>query len=611
MSKLRLILSMLFVLSIVFNTTASTAPQKKYPDFTREDSLHGFLNEYRSCYDVRQYSISVDINPSEKYIKGFCTMTFNVVAEQPIMQIDLSSVLQVDSIVIDESRCTNISREYNAVFVTLPQSLSVGSQHSLTCYYQGKPMEAKRPPWEGGMVWSTSKSGKHWFGVTCETLGASCWVPCKDHLSDEPEDGMRMSIAVPKDLQLTVVANGVLRETKCVNDKCVWNWETQYPINSYNMTFYVGDFVKYSEEYHGIAETFPLDFYVLSEDVEKSKDSFAQAKNVIAVYEDLYGPYPWGKENYKLIESPYEGMEHQTAIAYGSGFKDMFGMDYIIVHESAHEWWGNAVSVDDYAEIFIHEGFAMYSEFLYQERMFGKEKCETYANMWRRGMKNIRPVVGPRDVNFWDYHDTDPYVKGAWTLHGFRYLMDNDSLFFDILKTYNMSRRFQIVTVKDFTDYVNEKTGKDYSWYFKQYLYSELVPILEFRWIPRDEMYKYSNSVNYIMDFTDTVEELALVSYLQLRWTNVDDDFNMPISLYMKDTSGNERPVRFFVGNGLREKQVKSIPVTKDGIIVKQYGNPKGSSMYFNTSNFYYTVDNVKKFKANESKNNNTKRRRR
>lgn len=569
--------------------------KKPYPTFSRADSLHGFLNEYRSCYDVQLYDIFVDVNPSEQYLKGFCTMKFNVVAEQPIIQIDLSSQLKIDSIVVDSITCSTIKREYNAVFVTLPQRLDVGSQHYLTCYYQGKPMEAKRPPWEGGMVWKTSQSGKPWFGVTCETLGASCWVPCKDHLSDEPEEGMRMSVSIPNDLNETIVSNGVLRETQCVDDKCIWRWETKYPINTYNMTFYGGDFVKYSEEYQGVAETFPLEYYVLKEDEEKSKESFGQAKKVIAAYEDLYGPYPWGKENFKLVESPYEGMEHQTAIAYGSGFKDMFGMDYIIVHESAHEWWGNAVSVDDYAEIFIHEGFAMYSEFLYQERLFGKEKSEKYANVWKRSMKNIRPVVGPRDVNFWDYHDTDPYVKGAWALHGLRYVMDNDSLFFNMLKTYNMSRRYKIVTVKDFTDYVMETTGVDYSWYFNQYLYSETQPILQWRWVPLNEFSEYRDSVDYVLDLRNGKGK-SFVSYLQLRWTNVDTTFTLPISFIVKDTAKQEITADIYVGKEASGQKISHVPITTNGVIIKQYATGT-ESLFFDTSKAYYETQNVKKFR--------------
>ncbi len=572
---------------------------EQYPEFTRADSLHGFLNKFR-LYDVQFYDIDIDVNPQSKYLKGSVSMDFiwkggGVGADGSLqMQLDLSSVLIIDSIYIDNQKTTVVNREYNAVMIAIPNQLDVDSKHTLTCWYQGKPAEAVRPPWEGGMVWKTSSSGKPWFGVTCETLGASCWIPCKDHLSDEPDFGMRMKVAVPKGL--TVVSNGSLQSHETINDKEVWTWQTNYSINSYNITFYAGDYMYFGEEYQGVDTTFTLNYYVLPEDEAKARKSFEQSKTVLASYEDFYGPYPWPKDGFCLVESPYEGMEHQTAIAYGNGFKNTFGMDYIIVHETAHEWWGNCVSVDDYAEIFIHEGFAMYSEFLYVERMFGKEKSDTYARAWKSSMSNIRPVVGPRDVNFWDYHDSDAYIKGAWTLKGLRYLIANDSLFFDILKSYYMSRRYQIVTVKDFTDFVYEKTGTDYSWYFKQYLYSEKVPELQWRWIPITEIPANKEKVNYILDETTQEEELAKVSFLQLRWTNVDDDFVMPISITTRDSSGAEVCPKIYVGNGLRTQRVENVPVTTKGVIIKRYGNTQ-ADLYFERDNAYFTMKNIKKFK--------------
>ena len=588
---------------------------KRYPNFTAADSLHGALNQYR-MYDVLFYDIDVDINPEQKYLQGKvamdCIWKGGEVNKNGkfMMQIDLSSLLRIDSLYINNSKAEIYSREYNAVFVEIPSSekLDVDTKYTLTCWYQGNPAEAVRPPWEGGMVWKTTPSGKPWCGVTCETLGASCWIPCKDHLSDEPDFGMRMKVSVPKGL--SVVSNGTLQSHETINDKDVWTWQTDYTINSYNITFYIGDFIHFGEEYQGVDTTFPLDYYVLPEDEEKARKSFEQVKSVMAAYEDFYGPYPWPKDGFCLVESPYEGMEHQTAIAYGNGFKDMFGMDYIIVHESAHEWWGNAVSVDDYAEIFIHEGFAMYSEFLYVERMYGKDAMKKYATIWKHSMKNIRPVVGPRDVNFWDYHDTDPYVKGAWTLHGLRYLMDNDSLFFDILKSYNMSRRNQIVTVKDFTDYVNEKTGKDYSWYFKQYLYSEKIPVLQWTWLPVEMVRK--SHVDYILDVSDSLSEYKSASYMYLKWTNVDSSFVMPISIDMIVSSENHRYAELSrLDDGAT---LTRIPVTTDGVIVKQITSPDNTAnMYFNTSDVYFEVENMNMIKNNKkdkhgTKNNNSKR---
>ena len=594
------------------DATAGGNPKnkKKYPEFTRADSLHGTLTRFRSCYDVRFYNISVAVFPETKSIKGLVSMDFFFVdSTQTVMQLDLSSKLDIFDISIDGTPIHDYRREYNAIFIKLPTNFSVAEEHRLTCEYGGTPVEAVRPPWEGGMVWKTSSAGKPWCGVTCETLGASCWLPCKDHLSDEPERGMRMRIDAP--LGLTAVSNGMLVSHETVDNRELWTWQTNYTINSYNMTFYIGDFVNFGEEYHGLEDTFRLDYYVLPEDLEKAQASFAQTKNVIAAYEDFFGPYPWGKENFKLVESPYEGMEHQTAIAYGNGFKNShFNFDYIIVHETAHEWWGNSVSVDDYADVFIHEGFAMYSEFLYVEKLYNRKESDRYAKIWSGSIKNIRPVVGPRDVNFWDYHDIDPYVKGAWCLKGLRYVMNNDSLFFDIIKSYNLSRRYKIVTVKDFTDYVNEKTGTDYSWYFNQYLYSEKQPVLEWRWIPRNEMAEYRDKVAFTLDVTDTIETLAPVSYMQLRWKNVDTSFKMPITFILKDSIGEKDP-KIFVGNNLRDNQVVNIPITTDGVVIKKYGDLSGRILYFNTANSYFTNEKVKKFKDNETRNNNSKRSRR
>jgi aminopeptidase N len=271
-------------------------------------------------------------------------------------------------------------------------------------------------------------------------------------------------------------------------------------------------------------------------------------------------------------------MEHQTAIAYGNGFKNFKGlpMDYIIVHETAHEWWGNAISVDDYADVFIHEGFAMYSEFLYVERKFGQDTAQMYADMWQRTISNIRPVVGPRDVNFWDYHDIDPYVKGAWCLKGLRYLLDNDTLFFDIVKSYYQSRKYTVVTVKDFTDFVNEKTGKDYLWYFNHYLYRAEAPTLELAVIPTKKLHKYKYPIKNMS--SDTGGQLGNeVLYLYCRWTNVEDNFVMPV----------------VVSNPSQPKETKILPITTEGGIFVL-----DNKVWSLNQDFYFDMKQLKKVKT-------------
>lgn len=584
----------------LFSIVSFAQSRKQYPEFTRKDSLHGYLSKERKCFDVRFYDVNVDVNPQNKCLQGYCAMTIQFVDnQQQIIQIDLSSKLKIDSLYLDGEK-QDYSREYNAVFIPLKKQYSTNTDYIITCWYHGKPVTAKRPPWEPGMVWSKSSSGKPWFGVCAETLGSSCWMPCKDHLSDEPENGMRMTVSVPEGL--TVVSNGLLQSHETKNKKEIWIWQTKYPINQYNMTFYCGDFVHFGEIYNGVEKSFPLDYYVLPEDLEKAKASFEQAKSVIAVYENLYGPYPWENECYKLVESPYEGMEHQTAIAYGNRFKNTLGFDYIIVHESAHEWWGNTVSVDDYAEIFIHEGFAMYSEFLYVEKMFGKELRDRYIQIWANTMKNIRPVVGPRDVNFWDYHDTDPYVKGAWMLHGLRYVMNNDSLFFDIIKNYNISRRNSIVTVKDFTDYVYNRSGVDYSWYFQQYLYDFRVPTLEFHWISKEDALE--KGIDYSIDVNNKPLEDTnkYFSYAELKWTNVDSAFRLPVSYITCSTC--EKHEDFVSPVIVKDSiEVDRIQVNTNGVVVR-FAYPKAwtSQLFNDMCRAYYKLNIIEEKQKDNKK---------
>ncbi len=498
-----------------------------YPKFTQKDSLRGALNPFRTCYNVLHYTLTIDVNPQKKSIQGYVDMQFSVMQHSEKMQVDLFKNMTMDSIVLHGKRL-KFERKYDAVFIQIPQ-LEIGKTETIRMYYKGKPLEAPRPPWEGGFVWKKDEQKNPWIGVACELVGASLWWPCKDHLSDEPEYGVTMNVAVPQGF--TVVSNGKLLEQKSYKGKDTYTWQTKYTINNYNVTLYIGKFEHFSEKYKGIDTTITLDYYVLPEHLEKTKITFQQTSNILRYYESIYGPYPWPREGFKLVGSPYEGMEHQTAIAYGTGFRTHhLGFDYIILHESAHEWWGNSISVDDFADIFIHEGFATYSEALFIEHTYGVKEAERYMYKYAGYIKNKNPIVGPRDVNFWDYKDTDPYMKGAWTLHGLRYVINNDSLFFDILKTYYNTRAYSVVTVKDFTDFVQQKSGMNLEWYFTQYLYSRHVPTLEY------VAYKKDNIVT-----------------IEMRWANVQSNFALPVQIDLNGESirvlPSTEPKRFVFHN--------------------------------------------------------------
>ena len=496
--------------AVIGINTGHKTPHKPghYPEFTEEDSLRGQLTRFRSTYDVTFYDLNIDVDIENKYLKGSVELFFTAVDELDTLQIDLYENLKINRIVHNGHELS-FRRKYKAVFISLDEVLHTGEKCSLTVFYEGKPVTAPKPPWKGGFVWKKDKDKNPWIGVACEVAGASLWWPVKDHISDEP-DSMRISVTVPDGL--FCVSNGNLSARIEKNGRETFTWETRYPINTYNATLYIGNFRHFQLPFSNEESSIPLDFYVLPRNLEKAKTHFLQAADIIRFYESVFGEYPYKKEGYKLIESPYEGMEHQTAIAYGNKYKNSFGsrFDYIILHETAHEWWGNSVSIGDYAEIWLHEGFATYSEALYVEHLYGHEVYERYLSFYAMLIKNKKPVIGPYGVNYWDYKDTDVYMKGALILHTLRNYLDNDALFFDIIRTFYTTYKHSIASTKDFIGIVNAKTKLDLNWFFDLYLYDRICPQLEWNYRKHDVSGQYE---------------------FRYRWNNVSTDFPLPVRI--------------------------------------------------------------------------------
>jgi len=471
----------------------------KYPKFSESLKLLGSLNKYRNCFDATFYELNISVDEKKKYLKGKVLMNAIALSDFDTLQIDLYENMKVNnigfatlnSIQESETKFINASyvRKHGAIFIALKQK--AGEIFKLKIEYEGKPVEAKRPPWKGGFVWKKDKEKNPWIGVACESEGASLWWPCKDVTNDEP-DSTSINITVSKGLM--AVSNGKFVGISNPDQQNVtYKWFVSYPINLYNVTLYVGKFSLLSDTYTmPSGKILPVNHYVLPMNYEKAKTHLAQAKGQIAFFEKTFGEYPWHHDGYKLIESPYEGMEHQSAIAYGNNYKNSYnGFDYIILHESAHEWWGNSVSAADLSDVWLHEGFATYSEALYVESIQGKNAYLRYLLTYRLFIKNKRPVVGPVGVRFFDYKDSDVYMKGAWILHTLRTLINDDILFFDILKSFHERYKMKTVTSKDFIDMVNEKTGSDYSWFFHQYLNKREAPFLEYYWDGTNFYYRW------------------------------------------------------------------------------------------------------------------------
>ena len=475
----------------------------KYPKFSETTKLLGSPNtKYRSCFHPYYYTLSVDVHPEKKYLYGTVVLYATALTDIDTLQIDLYENMKLNFIKLimplKEYKCT-YSRKYGAVFVVPSRRIKSGEKFELLIDYEGSPLVARKPPWKGGFVWGKDKEKNPWIGVACETEGASLWWPCKDVNNDEP-DSVCINITVPKNL--VAISNGQLREktegasstdTGVHGDVTTYKWFVSYPINLYDVTLYVGKFKLLADSVKmPSGKILNLNYYVLPVDYEKAKVHFQQVKTQIPFYEKTFGEYPWYRDGYKLVESPYEGMEHQTAIAYGNGYQTGYnGFDYIILHESAHEWWGNCVSAADFADVWLQEGFATYAEALFVESTQGRNAYLNYLLVYRLFIQNKYPVVGPTGYRYFDYRNSDCYQKGAWVLHTMRTQISNDTVFFDILKSFQTKFKLKTVSSKDFINVVNEKTGDDYTWFFNQYLYKREAPFLEYYWDKTNFYYRW------------------------------------------------------------------------------------------------------------------------
>ena len=489
--------------------------EASFGQFTEADSVRGQLRPERTCYDVKFYDLKLDVNFDNKSINGFNKIYFNVVRGFNMLQVDLFSNMQIDSILHGKNKL-KYYRKHHAVFVDFGEMQEEDRIDSLTIYYHGTPIIAVNPPWDGGFSWNNDKNGKGWLGVSCEGIGASLWWPNKDHLSDEP-DSMRMTFTVPGNL--TCVSNGNLRKKTNLNDKSTFEWFVSYPINNYNVTLNVADYIHFSDTFISAVdkEKLPLDYYVLSYNRNKAVKQFSQSKEVIRIFEKYLGKYPFWRDGYALVETPYLGMEHQGAIAYGNQFlpgymgryPENMDEDYIILHETGHEWWGNSVSCNDHGEMWLHESFCTYMEAVYMEEKYGFESAIKYLKYQKDYIENNYPILGPLDVNF-DSKDSDMYYKGTMMLHTLRVAIDNDVLWWDIIKSFHQNNAIKNVTSADFIQHVNKKTGSDYNYFFEQYLKSAQIPELQYK--VKKNKGKYTVSYKWNTE----VKEFKMPVYLKI-----------------------------------------------------------------------------------------------
>ena len=480
-----------------------------HTNYTEADSLRGSLRPERTGFDVQKYHLKLKVEPENKSISGSNIISFEVKENLPVMQLDLFENMVIDSIT-HGNKVLNYERKFNAIFIEFDEELKKGKLDSIQFYYHGNPIVAKNAPWDGGFVWSEDKESNPWIGVAVQGTGASLWYPNKDHQSDEPEEA-QIDISVPNGLMN--VSNGrFIGKTDLGNGFTEWSWKVINPINNYNIMINIGNYVHFSDKYKDL----DLDYYVLPYNLEKAKHQFEEVKDMMACFYEKMGPYPFEEDGFKLVETPYLGMEHQSAVAYGNEYKmgylgnDLSGTgiglkwDYIIIHESGHEWYGNSITAKDIADMWIHEGFTSYSEAVYVECRWGKEEALEYLKGTRRGLGNNATIIGDYGVN--SEGSGDMYFKGANLLNTIRSIYDNDELWWKTLKDYTETYKHQIIDTETTENFFNESTGVDLEPIFDQYLRHTDLPKLQFR---------------------------KKEGKTQARWIADVEDFKMPVGIFI------------------------------------------------------------------------------
>ena len=508
---------MLRVLVIIISGLCSIIlVQSQEITFTRQDTLRGSITPERKWWDLKYYHLDIAVHPEDSTIEGKNTIVYQVIELNNVLQIDLQPPLVIYS-AIQNGNSLEIVHDGNAHFIHLTEEQISGTTFEVEIYYGGKPHVALNPPWDGGITWKKDRNGLPFIASSCQGIGASIWWPCKDHMYDEP-DSMLISVNVP-DSQ-TCASNGRLRSVDIKEDGThTFHWFVSNPINNYGVNINLGDYVHFSDQYQGEKGKLDIEYYVLKDNLEKAKVHFKDVNRMLEAFEYWFGPYPFYEDGYKLVQAPYLGMEHQSCITYGNGFQNGYlgfdesgsgwgeKFDFIIIHESGHEWFANSITYKDIADMWIHESFTNYSENLFVEYFYGKQAGKEYARGTRKNIWNDSPIIGFYDVN----HEGsgDMYPKGGNMLHTLRQIVNDDKKWREILRGINREFYHQVVTTEQIENYLIENAEINPS-FFDQYLRDVRIPVFEY----------------YIKD-----------DLLYYRWNNCVPKFNMPVKVYL---SGKE-----------------------------------------------------------------------
>ncbi|MGB3182524.1 MAG: M1 family metallopeptidase [Cyclobacteriaceae bacterium] len=509
--------------------------------FSPSDTLKGGLRPERTSYDVHYYDLEVEVFPEEKALSGSSTIHFTAKESTRRIQVDLFSNLQVTDIV-SATPIASYERLYGAIFINFKENLPPGSTHSVKIDYKGEPHEAIKAPWDGGFSWKKDKLDRHWIATSVQGEGASLWWPVKEHLSDEP-DSVSITCTVPEGL--TCVSNGNLQSQSTKDGKSTFTWCVANPINVYNVALNIGHYVTIEDTIHEDKGPLPASYYVLDYHEQKAREAFpGQVDEMFDHFNRILGPYPFPEDGFALVEVPYWGMEHQSAVAYGNRFViNDYGFDFILIHESGHEYFGNSITAPDPAELWIHEAFTTYLEVLFLESRDGYRKSIEYLQTKKPLIENNRPVLGPKGVYFAEWTDADMYYKGAWMLQSLRHTINGgDDKWYGLIRDFYQTFKGRTVDTDMVISFFEQQSGMSLRSIFSHFL-TELDP-------PHLQYKREGKNLSY-------------------RWLNTDDGFNMPVEILAG------------------RKSVRLYPTTQ----WQTTKLPKGSEVKWSDDKFYFTEE--------------------
>ena len=496
MPKLKICLAIVVFLQLPFFVYAQ--------EITRQETLRGAVTLEREWWDVLHYHLAVQFLPDTKTIKGSNTITFKTLQPGRKMQLDLQPPLAITKVIHGTAQL-QFEREGNAYRVSFEKDIPAGGEDKIEVFYEGRPVESKNPPWQGGITWGHDDLGEYYINTTCQGIGASIWWPNKDHGADEPNRGMQISVTVPENL--VAVSNGRLKKTDAdVTAKTkTFHWEVVNPINNYGVNVNIGNYVNWAEKYQGLGGALDINYWVLAHQKDVAIKQFKEVPRMLKAFEYWFGKYPFYEDGYKLVAVSYPGMEHQSSVTYGNWYRNGyrgrdvsftgigFKFDFIIVHESGHEWFGNNISMKDAADMWVHEGFTNYSENLFVEYHFGKKDAEDYVIGSRKNIRNDSPIIGTYNSN--REGSGDMYSKGGNLLHTIRHIINDDKKWRDILHGLNADFWHQTVTTGQIESYLSKRAGIDLSKVFDQYLRTTKIPLLQYKTDGNKLSFKYDRVV--------------------------------------------------------------------------------------------------------------------